>query len=198
MINSKQHFFWNSSLIVMLSLILITCVKKGPCEGEFNPSAHNFDSSTTFQDQIFFSENDTLTFVLIESLLQTADTMKADINMGGGDDCKVGMEYMLELRDTSNVQTAFIYIAFMRNVTALYDAEIEKKTKAFTFRSSVKYSDSDYFLETEIDKLQDLDSVFYETKNDGFLSRISFRNGNIYQFIDSSGTKWTNATMVNR
>jgi hypothetical protein len=151
----------------------------------------------SFQDQIFFSENDTLTFVLIESLFQTADTMKADIN-GGGDDCKVGMEYMLELRDTSNVQTAFIYIAFMRNVTALYDAEIEKKTKAFTFRSSVKYSDSDYFLETEIDKLKDLDSVFYETKNDGFLSRISFRNGNVHQFIDSSCTKWTNATMVNR
>lgn len=197
MINSKQHFFWNSSLIAILSLILTTCVKKGPCGGEFNPNAHNFDSSMTFQDQIFFSENDTLSFVLIESLLQTADTMKADINVGG-DDCKVGMEYMLELRDTSNVQTAFIYIAFMRNVTALFDAEIEKKTKAFTFRSSVKYSDSDYFLETEIDKLQDLDSVFYETKYDGFLSRISFRNGNIYQFIDSSGTKWTNATMVNR
>ncbi len=197
MINSKQRFFWNSSLIAMLLLILITCVKKGPCGGEFNPSAHNFDSSMTFQDQIFFSENDTLTFVLIEPLLQTADTMKADINIGGGDDCKVGIEYMLELRDTSNVQTAFMYIAFMRNVTALYDAEIEKKTKAFTFRSSVKYSDSDYFLETEIDKLQDLDSVFYETKSDGFLSRISFRNGNVYQFIDSSGTKWTNATIVN-
>jgi hypothetical protein len=187
MILKKHNFLLIKFYILFNTIFVLGCVKKGPCEGEFNPTNHDFDSSVAFKNQIFHSEFDTITFLLYESLLQRRDTMNADINIGGGADCQVGMEYMMELEDTAGSRIAFIYIGFMRNVTALYNSEIENKTKDFTFRSSVKYRDSEYFIETEADRLQEVNTGFIRTGNNGYLREISFLKGYMHQFIDSSG-----------
>ena len=176
----------------IFAALLISCIKKGDCGAEFDAELHGFDTSFAFHNQMFYSDNDSMEFEVVEPLLNMRDTMTADINLGGSD-CEVGMSYGIWRIVSGKKSREYILVWFMANVTALGDKKIQEKTKDFTFRVSTECGDGCSFFEQEVNNLKEVNLELTDVDEKKFIERISLKEGYVYQFEDSTGVLWTSS-----